>query len=156
VRTWIGRERQDGNGPYKFKILLTPLPNKSIEESEEDQTLEDLKLAPSATLLLVPIVRYTEAYSHASDGLVARGINYLVEFFKAILAWLGLLFSGLTGSQSAAPPSSESNSRADAPHQARQNDGARIRGFRNDETRRDYQLYNGNSVGIISRSSIHS
>lgn len=65
VRKWVDEARTDGRTPYTFKILLTPLPSKTIDASEESQSLRALRLAPSATLIIAPAAgkKYTPAYS---------------------------------------------------------------------------------------------
>lgn len=74
IRKWVDDARTDGKTPYTFKILLTPLPSKAILTDEESQSLQTLKLAPSATLILVPLAgkkttRPTTSYSAASKSL---------------------------------------------------------------------------------------
>ncbi|KAM7189767.1 UBX domain containing protein [Naviculisporaceae sp. PSN 640] len=68
VRKWVDETRTDGKTPYNFKILLTPLPSKAILATEEKQSLRELKLAPSATLILVPAAgkKYTRPQASAS------------------------------------------------------------------------------------------
>ncbi|KAK4495039.1 hypothetical protein PRZ48_013366 [Zasmidium cellare] len=66
VRDWI-KETAAGEGaadiPFTFKQILAPQPSRSIEVSEEHQSLQELGLVPNATLVLVPISGYTEAYT---------------------------------------------------------------------------------------------
>lgn len=66
VRDWI-KETAAGEGaadvPFTFKQILAPQPSRSIEISEEHQTLQELGLVPNATLVLVPVSGYTEAYT---------------------------------------------------------------------------------------------
>ncbi|KAK5112405.1 hypothetical protein LTR85_011514 [Meristemomyces frigidus] len=76
VRSWIKETSPPGTGgadiPYTFRQILAPQPSRSIEISEEHQTLRDLELAPSATLVLVPVAGYTDAY--ASNGGSSSGV----------------------------------------------------------------------------------
>lgn len=69
VRPWIDVEQQIAGSPYTFKQILAPLPSKSISESEEVQTLQDLGLVPNATLVLVPIASYQTAYETGGGGV---------------------------------------------------------------------------------------
>ncbi|KAI9754444.1 MAG: hypothetical protein M4579_004712 [Chaenotheca gracillima] len=57
VRPWIDTSRTDGDDPYTFKQIMTPLPNRTIEITEEDQSLAELGLTPNATLVLFPLPR---------------------------------------------------------------------------------------------------
>lgn len=74
IRKWVDEARTDGNTAYNFKILLTPLPSKAILATEESQSLRELKLAPSATLILVPAAgkKYTRPPASASASASAN------------------------------------------------------------------------------------
>jgi hypothetical protein len=87
VRPWID-EKQTGDQPYNFKQVLTPLPNKNIEASEEEGTLQSLGLTPSATLILVPIASYSSAYE-GGTGLISRGIS---AGYGVVSSGLGIVF----------------------------------------------------------------
>ncbi|EME38827.1 hypothetical protein DOTSEDRAFT_75529 [Dothistroma septosporum NZE10] len=77
VREWIkhqateaqaggeGGTAAEGNVPFTFKQIMAPQPSRSIEMSEEYQSLADLGLVPNATLILIPVQGYTNAYSSA-------------------------------------------------------------------------------------------
>ncbi|KAM7183440.1 UBX domain containing protein [Rhypophila sp. PSN 637] len=75
VRKWVDETRTDGKTKYTFKILLTPLPSKTIEAAEETQSLRALRLAPSATLILVPAAgkKYTRPASSAAAASTSSG-----------------------------------------------------------------------------------
>lgn len=51
VRKWLDKNRTDGKQAYSFHQSF---PKHSFGEGEEQQTLRELKLAPSATLILKP------------------------------------------------------------------------------------------------------
>ena len=74
VRTWIDRERTDGDSPYNFKQIMAPMPNKAISISEEEGSLRALGLTPNATLVLTPVQGYTVAYNN-EFGLISRSLN---------------------------------------------------------------------------------
>lgn len=135
VRKFVDEKRHDGNLPYTFKQVLTPLPNKNIDSTEENKDLGELGLAPSATLVLIPVSKYTSAYDAGSGGIFSRIMRMIFGFFTSLLILIGLggerrtenrgsgeLVQGATGSQQ------ESQLR------------------NQDNRRRDQQLYNGNSV----------
>ncbi|KAI8957824.1 hypothetical protein F5Y11DRAFT_65844 [Daldinia sp. FL1419] len=148
VRKWIDEDRTDGDAPYTFRIVLTPLPNKAVEPTEESQSLLSLGLAPSATLVLIP-AKYSSAFSHASDGFVFRSLAYILGFFGSgygfLVGMLGGLAGLLSGRGAAAPE--------EVPLQnlAAGRTGSRIRGFNDENRRRDAQLYNGNSLNFEPR-----
>jgi hypothetical protein len=153
VRKWVDAEREDGKEPYTFKVMLTPLPNRNIDDTEEEKSLKELELAPSATLLLIPV---TKKVATAYAGAASSGGNIFMRIWSAIvgfLSWLvGLVtgaFSGVGGRRGAA----EESAPEDGSQAGRNPDGSRIRGFRNPNDRRgDHQLYNGNSVSLIPSS----
>lgn len=140
VRMWVDDNRTDGDGPFTFRILLTPLPNKVVEPGEESETLGDLGLAPSATLVLVPVIRVASAYAQ-NGGLFSRGMAYVYSWLLFFFSPLSLLFRGRSADEAQGGiPLENLNG-----HAERQ----RIRAFQNaDDERQDQQLYNGNSVSF--------
>ena len=134
VRSWVDKNRTDGKDPYTFKHVLTPLPNKTIDETEEDKALGELGLVPSATLVLIPVTKYSSAY--ANGNIFSQLIGMILGFFTWLLGLVGL-------GRRAEPVEAASSSDA----ASTSTDRSRIRGFQNSEDRpRDQQLYNGNSV----------
>ncbi|KAM3554214.1 hypothetical protein MY1884_006263 [Beauveria asiatica] len=146
IRIWVDKERSDGQGPYYFKQILTPLPNKNIDTTEEDKSLRELGLSPSSTLLLIPIQRFAAAYEAQcpSQGF----FNQIIVLLFGVFTWL----QGLIGLGGAAPPPGEQ-----APTQRPANSPAalrnqRVQAFQNPNDRRgDQQLYNGNSLNFEPR-----
>ncbi|QPC70130.1 hypothetical protein HYE68_000882 [Fusarium pseudograminearum] len=132
IRQWVDENRNDGAQPYTFKQVLTPLPNKNIDETEEDKAIGELGLSPSSTLVLIPVKKYTSAYDDDSQGIVSRIIGFILSIFSWIF---GLFSSDERGS--VGPTSSRERSR--------------IREFQNPSDQRDQQLYNGNSLNFEPR-----
>lgn len=142
VRQWIDEKRTDGTDPYTFRIVLTPLPNKAIEPAEESDMLRDIGLAPSATLILVPVVRVATAYEQGG-GLLLHGWSYLYALIAMLFSPFAMLLRGSNNANREASHETIPLDDLDAEGSSRQ----RVRGFRNpDDERRDHQLYNGNSV----------
>lgn len=151
VRTWIDNERVDGDVPYTFKQILTPLPNRSLSISDEEDSLQTLGLTPSATLVMVPVQGYTAAY--APQGLVSRGASAGYNVVStgagmitgALGTFFGLRQATAQGDESAAPvnpaqPGPEAGSRGAG-------SSVNIRTLRDQrENRDDHQLYNGNQA----------
>jgi len=144
VRPWID-EKQAGDVPYTFKQVLTPLPNKNIETSEEEKSFQSLGLTPSATLILIPVNDYTSAYS-GGGGLISRGImmgyglvSSGVGIVSGILAYLGGFLGGGT-----TPPAEE---RPQHSTPATSSASINVRTLRDQrEGQDDQQFYNGNAV----------
>ncbi|QPH17647.1 hypothetical protein C2857_002517 [Epichloe festucae Fl1] len=142
VRKWVDEARTDGSVPYSFKQLLTPLPNRPIDDTEEDESMGEVGLSPSSTLILVPIRNYASAYGDSSPGVFSRVTGLILGVFT----WLfGLL--GLGGGSNDQPAPGQSANSMSAPAKNR-----RVQGFeKSNDGRRDHQLYNGNSLNFEPR-----
>jgi hypothetical protein len=164
VRKWVDDERKDGKAAYTFKVLLTPLPSKTIDVTEEDTTLQALELAPSSTLILLRVPKFTAAYSSSArrpvaggpqggGGLFQRIIAYLLATITGFFSTIAAFFSTLV-STSGPPEAPDSASSRTSQSQAAADAAARRRGGRLGEVdhaetegqRNDQQFYNGNSV----------
>lgn len=158
VRSWVDENRTDGKDPYTFKVILTPLTNRAIDHAtEEDKTLQELELTPSSTLVLTPVDRYATAYTSMNAGLgspVSRFVTAVLAFVVNILGGIAGALGGGGGAargsdgrgEDAGHELSSSSSSSQAQTTGRDG-GGRIQGFQNpDDRRKDYQLYNGNSV----------
>lgn len=173
VRRWVDSVRADGDEPYTFKVILTPLPNRAVDPAaEEGRTLGELGLAPSSTLVLAPVDRASSpAYPRIRAGLN----NPLSRLIAAVLAFVGGVLGGVVGALTGSGTrgrlasngggggggggggqvSGEQQKEDRAQGRATGRDGAgssRINGFNNaDDRQRDYQLYNGNSLNFEPR-----
>ncbi|KAL2037913.1 hypothetical protein N7G274_009388 [Stereocaulon virgatum] len=159
VRTWIDSERRDGDVPYTFKQILTPLPNRSLSISDEEDSLLNLGLTPSATLVMVPVQDYTAAY--APQSLVSRGASfgYSVMSTGASLitgtlgTFLGLGQPTARGDEATTPTSpAQSGPKADS-----RGAGSivNIRTLRDQRGNRDdHQFYNGNQLNFEPRRDV--
>lgn len=158
VREWVDASRVaagQAKDPYLFKVVLTPLPNRTIEETEEDQSLADLGLAPSSTIILVPVRRFATAYGGPgapSRGLLAGLWAMIFGFLNPIVLFFRAFWTRQEGEEIEMATLNRSRQQQDQSSNpvGRQEQGsARVTGFRNpNDDRRDQQLYNGNSVGI--------
>ena len=140
--------RQSGDVPYTFKHVLSPLPNRSISISDEEQTLHSQGLTPSATLILVPVQGYASAYQDgASNGIVSRvgsaGYSLVSSGVGMVTGMLGNFLAG-----GAVPPAPERRL-GSAPTSAA-TPAANIRTLRDRDRPDDQQFYNGNAVSLIS------
>jgi hypothetical protein len=147
VRPWID-EKQQGDVPYIFKQVLTPMPNKNIETSEEEQSLQSLGLTPSATLILVPVTGYTSAYE-GDGGYVSRGVFAGYGLVSSGVGMVSGIFGSLLGSGSSAPaPVAEGRQGSPVAFNA-PGPSINVRTLRDREDGRDdHQFYNGNAVSL--------
>ncbi|KAK0111271.1 hypothetical protein ONS95_001643 [Cadophora gregata] len=144
VRPWVD-EKQEGGTPYNFKQVLSPLPNKNIEMSEEEHTFTALGLTPSATLILVPVADYTSAYE-GGGGIVSRAASGGFALISSSVGLVtGALGSLLGGSTAPAPAPSQATSSGPAPPSTAINVRT-LRDQRQESKKEDQQFYNGNAV----------
>ena len=151
VRPWIDKERLDGDIPYTFKQILTPLPNRTLSISDEEESLQSLGLTPSATLVMVPIQGYTAAYDH--QGLVSRGAS---TGYSLVSDGAGMITGALRtilgfGQATGRPNEAQENVTVGntAPETREAGPSINIRTLRDQRDGRDgHQLYNGNQVRI--------
>ncbi|PVH70170.1 hypothetical protein DL98DRAFT_521780 [Cadophora sp. DSE1049] len=147
VRPWVD-EKQEGDTPYTFKQVLSPLPNKNIEMSEEEHTFTTLGLTPSATLILVPVADYTSAYE-GGGGIVSRAASGGYALISSSVGLVtGALGSFLGGS--AAPTPAPAAPSGPAPPSAAINVRT-LRDQRQESKKDDQQFYNGNATNFQPR-----
>lgn len=165
VRQWVDENRTDGSkNPYLFKILLTPLPSKTVDVTEEEKPLQALGLTPSATLILLPVRKFKKAYvagtgSSGGENIFSRLLAYILAVISGIYGFIATFFSTLfstagpptpvdAGGSAAAAAGRRSQERGEATGR----DSSRITALRNrDERRNDQQFYNGNSTNFEPR-----
>ena len=153
VRPWIDKERLDGDIPYTFKQILTPLPNRTLSISDEEESLQSLGLTPSATLVMVPVQGYTAAYDN--QGLVSRGAS---TGYSLVSGGAGIITGALRtilgfGQATGRPNEAQENEAVGdmAPETREAGPSINIRTLRDQRDGRDgHQLYNGNQVRIPS------
>ncbi|KAF2773905.1 hypothetical protein EJ03DRAFT_323265 [Teratosphaeria nubilosa] len=71
VRDYIKEQSPEGGAdiPYTFRQIFAPQPSRTIEVSEEHESLADLGLTPNATLVLVPVAGSVDAYPSSNSGI---------------------------------------------------------------------------------------
>ncbi|KAF2724660.1 hypothetical protein K431DRAFT_281612 [Polychaeton citri CBS 116435] len=186
VRTWISEtapagalasEGNRGETPYAFRQILAPQPSRSIEISEEQMSLAELGLSPTATLVLVPIKNAQDAYSFTPGGVVSGTASGIFRILSGAVGVVGSALSYATGygsSASADGPYMGGTQDAQEPSNA---EGARIAGTdigtstggnsggsiaksrvktlsdrKADDTKKQQtEFYNGNSLGFEGR-----
>ncbi|KAK0633611.1 hypothetical protein B0T14DRAFT_507369 [Immersiella caudata] len=157
VRQWVD-DTTKGDVPggrktaYIFKILLTPLPSKTIDVTEEGKALYDLGLTPSATLILVPGPKHAAtAYAAAPvagnglRGLISYILSFIASFLGVVVSFFSTLFSTSGPPQAPTPQGGPAN----GPTTGR--DGSRMGARRVNERRSEQQFYNGNSTNFEPR-----
>ncbi|CAZ80883.1 unnamed protein product [Tuber melanosporum] len=171
VRKFIDEYRTDGDHPYSFLQILTPLPNKQITISEENSTLSELDLSPTCTLVLVPISSSpASAYSGGGGSTEGGGIFSRIcgLLYSIVTTILGVGYhppipasvnAELGKGQSLPTASFSSLSDASTSGQASSREevsGARIRtlhdGRGSDGEEADRKYYNGNQVCFLGFS----
>lgn len=173
VREWIKETSPAGGAdiPYNFRQILTPNPSRTIEISEEGQTLSDVGLMPTATLVLVPVAGYTEAYSGAGSGgllgsayglvsgafgLAGSALGYVTGYGSGVNNTDGSGGIYMGGTADEQEPSNVQGSRmANADSGTGQSGPSRIRvktmAEQRAEAEKSAEFYNGNSLGTEGR-----
>ncbi|KAI9848527.1 MAG: hypothetical protein M1837_007196 [Sclerophora amabilis] len=164
VRPWIDSSRTDGDEPYTFKEIKSPLPNRAIEITEEDQSLAELGLTPNATLVMVPVARAGKVAA-AYDRSLAREPWGRWAFGVLIRTVAGVLGSVANLVGLGEPPESFASNSAGAATTDGSSTGVKIRTLHDappeTETERaareakglsrDRQFYNGNQLNFEPR-----
>lgn len=161
VRPWIDGERTDGDTPYTLKHILTPLPNQTVSDAEEDQKLRDLELGPTASFVMVPVKTYTEAYA-ATSSLPVRGIyagyNLVTDTIGAVTGVLGTVLGFGQGqpSQTTQSPSNDATPEVAGGGTLRRNNttasrmtGSNVRTLHDHRSEQPQEFYNGNQVCLF-------
>ncbi|KAL6233560.1 hypothetical protein BDW75DRAFT_185408 [Aspergillus navahoensis] len=151
VRPWLDNQLEEKR-PYNLKLIMTPLPNRTLTIAEEEQALRELIRGSTATFVMVPIKTYIEAYSE-SGSLPVRAVSSAYGLVTSVVggavgyigSFIGSSQSRASSSQSASPQSSEPHASVDATRRPRQW-GANIRTLGDERDGRDRQFYNGNQV----------
>ena len=156
VRPWLDEQLANENRPYNLKHVLTPNPSRTLSITDEEQTLQELGIGPSANLVMVPIHSYSDAYGAAGPSLPVRGAYALYGLVSSTVGGLAGTVGSLFGYDQTPSPSVPTRGSPDTRTGYRSSDGARrpvshgahIRtlGDRNDNNQDDRQLYNGNQV----------
>ncbi|KAL1929004.1 hypothetical protein VTP01DRAFT_2063 [Rhizomucor pusillus] len=167
VKEWVDQNRTDGDQPYK---LLAQFPTRQFSIMDEQRTLRELELCPSATLIMKSIKNVSDAYagSRSSSGgwmdyvYSAGGLAYgaLSAVGSTASGLLYAMFPAEPASSSAASPSPGAFPASSSSSDSRTNGytlggGSSSSGRSNVNTLRrsefdddndDRQLYNGNSL----------
>lgn len=183
VRSWIDGEvskkavsgASSSGQPYNLKLILTPLPNRTIEAGEEDGAISDLDgVQGSATMVMVPVRGYVDSYSGSSGGgggvggvvggaanVFGAGIGLVGSAAGMFVGGLGRLLGGGT-----APPQQPQQTTRDTPTRDTGDVGTSSGSRRNvrvrtladqrtdeedDRRKKGTQLYNGMGLNVQPR-----
>ena len=154
VRPWIDNSTES-NVPYNLKLILTPLPNRTIETSEEGHALTDLGIQRSCTMVMVPVKGYVESYTgNTSTGLIGSVVS---GGYGLVTGTAGALFGGVrsmlgygaAGQESQGQTSDATPATANADAAQRNMRVRTLADQRSDERQRgDQQFYNGNALNF--------
>ena len=172
VRTYISENSQT-DIPYNFRAMLNPLPSRNIEISEENESLQSLGLCPSATLVLVPVKDFTDAYYvSGGTGIINKGINTTFHLINGVYGYASGILGRITGyggdgasdgpyvagtGDEVEPSNVQGSKMAEGKSPAGPSSGIKIRTLA--DQRRDQEgteLYNGNQVSQSSTQNCTS
>lgn len=146
VRSWVDSNRKDGStSPYRFRVALNPTTNRLIDDTEEDRTLEELGLAPSATLVLVPVPSFVTA--NTGGGIFQRTSSFFLWLYTMVTTFFTSLFGRAPASREEIEMD-ELNPQGRPGVQRGKSSASGVNTLQDSaRQRRDHQFYNGNSVG---------
>ncbi|KAI9482969.1 MAG: ubiquitin-related domain-containing protein [Benjaminiella poitrasii] len=137
VVEWIDINRTDSDMPYK---LFAQFPNRNFDISDEQRTLLDLKLCPSATLIMKPIKNASTAYSPTTGG---SWVDYLYSAGNVIYNSVASVTSYLVTPTTAPEPGQRLGGESSS---SRQHNVRTLSEAGEDDDSKKRQIYNGNSV----------
>ncbi|KAG0241921.1 hypothetical protein BGW41_005086 [Actinomortierella wolfii] len=145
VRQWIDQNRGEDNTPYNIVQVIPPR-----TFTDEEKSLRDLDLCPSATLVLKPIVRSADAYGGSGGGAVSS----LMGLGWSALSLAGKAASAAYNTVAYYNPLRESNAASSSSvygdsHSSSSSSSARAK--KDDDDDRDKRrttTYNGNSTSL--------
>lgn len=152
VRPWIDSSAQQKT-PYNLKIILTPLPTRTIEAAEEGKSLDDLDIIGSCTLVMVPVKGFVDSYAPPGSGIIGSAVSGSYSLLSgSVGAVIGgvrsvLGFGQVTGEEPAPSTPKESLSRPSSGE-------VRVRTLadqRDEAQKKDEQFYNGNQLNFVPR-----
>jgi UBX domain len=152
IRPWIDTGAGQGT-PYSLKIILTPLPSRTIEAGEEAKSLEDLDIINSCTLVMVPVRGFVESYAPPGSGIIGSAVS---GGYNLLTGSVGAVFGGVRSVLGFGQVTAETPTLS-APVEApsRPSTGpVRVRTLadqRMDAQRKDHQFYNGNQLNFEPR-----
>ncbi|KAL4885026.1 hypothetical protein BJY04DRAFT_158173 [Aspergillus karnatakaensis] len=156
VRGWLDSQLEE-KGPYNLKLILTPLPNKTLTIAEEGQPLSELITGSTATFVMIPVRSYVQAYSE-SASLPVRAVSFVYNIVSSVVGTAtGYLGSLLGFVQNRSVPSQTEPSQSNEPQisndstRHRRPFGPNIRTLRDQEGDQDRQFYNGNQLNFEPR-----
>jgi hypothetical protein len=163
LRPWIDSTTTTSTTPYNLKLILTPLPNRTIEAGEEDTSLSDLGIVGSCTLIMVPVKGYVESYGNAGGSGVLGGIRAAAPTaYNLVAGTAGWALGGVRSILGYNALSSEGQGQGVTEQTpATAGDGSegqggkvRVRTLadqRAEQERKNQQFYNGNSTNFQPR-----
>jgi outer membrane lipoprotein SlyB len=158
IRPWIDSTSSQ-SVPYNLKLILTPLPNRNIEAAEEEQSLVDLGITKSCTLVMMPVKGYVESYTGSTAGgivgsavsggysLVTGTAGAVFGGVKSLLGWTGQSGAAENPTTSAAESNQEDSEPSTQSVRVRTLADQRIEAAK----KKDQQFYNGNQLNFQPR-----
>ncbi|KAL4939052.1 hypothetical protein BDV06DRAFT_225386 [Aspergillus oleicola] len=159
IRPWLD-EQMEEKGPYNLKLILSPLPNKTLTIAEEEQTLRELITRSTATFVMVPIRTFTQAYS-VSDSLPVRAVSGVfglaTSVFGTVIGYAGSLLGYAQSAVSSSQPQPEQHQPGESQPSSNASRhrpwGPNIRTLRDQTDGQDSQFYNGNQLNFEPRNN---
>jgi len=147
VRPWI-ESSSDAHTPYNLKLILTPLPTRTIETAEEEQELSELGIKGSCTFVMAPVKGYVESYTGStSNSLIGSAVS---GGYNLLTGTAGALFGGVKSILGYGQPQGHDQNPAAAnpPPPSRPVNIRTLADQRAEDAKKDQQFYNGNQLNF--------
>ena len=159
IRPWVDSAESQPI-PYNLKLILTPLPNRDIEAAEEEQSLVDLGVQGSCTLIMVPVKGYVESYTGSTAGgligfAVSGGYNVVTGTAGAVFGAARSFLGWNNNQERNTDPASRSIGGGTQQDPEQPTPNARVRTLADQRMelakKKDQQFYNGNQLNFEPR-----
>ncbi|KAG2223085.1 hypothetical protein INT45_008933, partial [Circinella minor] len=105
VKDWIDQNRTDGDQPYK---LLAQFPTRQFSIGDEERSLQELDLCPSATIIMKGIKNVSHAYGGGNNGSYMDYVYSAGGMLYNAASTVGSTMSGVVYSLFPAEPAASS------------------------------------------------
>ncbi|KAI7854646.1 hypothetical protein BDC45DRAFT_507790 [Circinella umbellata] len=114
VKDWIDQNRTDGDQPYK---LLAQFPTRQFSIGDEERSLQELDLCPSATIIMKGIKNVSHAYGGGNNGSYMDYVYSAGGMLYNAASTVGSTMSGVVYSLFPAEPAASSGTTPGTPGQ---------------------------------------
>ncbi len=91
MRRWVDENHDSDGKPYTFRVIF---PNRLIDETEEDQSLEGPRVNPVVDLGSCACRKVLVRLQRHQPGVFRRLLAFILHVFNMIRAFFSTIFTG--------------------------------------------------------------